>query len=243
MFYLLRDLLSRRQWLRGFAFRSSVAFLAATTLPSCNALKSEANEPEKIPLSAEVVEKPRAVEISDPNESFYFCPIKPQLLENEPTGGLAALATVLVYWDLQSNESMLAEKYPLGEGTDYEMLKLRRIAIDEGLMAFSLTMKQKPIEQVSEQLEHGRPVIVPLENDAQTFFGAPVEDFKEFASIRRSSEPDTAGSPYRFVVIFGQNKDQFLLLDPTFGVVSVDKKTFSEEWGKKKYSALLCSSF
>ena len=243
MFNSFRGRPSRWQWLRGFTIRFSAACLTAVVLPSCNALKSQANEPAKIPLNAEVGEKPQPVEISNPDENFYFCPIKPQLLENEPTGGLAALATVLEYWDLQSSESVLAKKYPLDEGTEYEILKLRRIAIDEGLMAFSLTMKQKPIEQVAEQLEHGRPVIVPLENDEKTFFGAPVEDLKEFASVRHRSKPATTGTPYRFVVIFGQNKDQFLLLDPTFGVVSVDKKTFGEEWGKMKYSALLCSSF
>ncbi|MEM0895501.1 MAG: cysteine peptidase family C39 domain-containing protein [Verrucomicrobiota bacterium] len=174
-------------------------------------------------------------------EDFFFCPIKPLLLEKETSGGLASLATVLDYWDTESSESALAERYPVESG-GYEILKLRRIAIDEGLMAFALTMKEQPLEQLGEQLEHGRPVIVPLEQSIGDVFGAPVDDLQEFSSIRRG-EVVHASEGNRYVVVFGQSKSQFLVLDPGFGVVSVDKDIFGEEWGRKNYSALLCSSF
>ncbi|MEM9479494.1 MAG: hypothetical protein AAGA58_07565 [Verrucomicrobiota bacterium] len=215
------------------AGRIVLATLIVVLLAQCAGLRAKRDEGELV--KGETAELPAA------GENFYFCPIEPLLLEKEQSGGLASLATVLNYWDTEASEAALAERYPVEDST-YPILKLRRIAIDEGLMAFALTMKQKPLEQMGEQLEHGRPVIVPLEQQEGEFFGAPVDDLEEFSSVRRG-EAASSGDGIRYVVVFGQSESQFLVLDPGFGIVSVDKDVFGEEWGKKKYSALLCSSF
>ncbi len=163
-----------------------------------------------------------------PKYHFEYCELKPVEQKIDPSGGLASLASVIDYWEVESSEAKLAESYPPPDSGTSSVRKLRRIAMDEGLTAFALAMKQSPVEQLGAELENGRPVIVSLELEGQ---GYP------------ELEEQTAHlSGKRFGVVFGQSASEFLLLDPGYGVLRLPKKSFESVWGAGKYGALICSA-
>ncbi len=171
----------------------------------------------------------KAAQYGVPKQHFEYCELKPVLQEVDPTGGLSALTSVMRYWDAEADEAKLAEKYPpktLDAG--YSIRRLRRIAIDEGIMAFALTMNERSLEQISEQLANGRPVIVNIELDPE---GYP--DLE-------ASAPATTQK--RYAIVFGQSHDQFLLMDTGHGVIRIGKQAFETMWSKGHHAALICSA-
>lgn len=183
-----------------------------------------------------------AAEVREEIPTFYFCPIKPIMAANDTSGGLAAMAVILNYWNTPKSEEELLSKHPK-KGDGYSILRLKRIAMEEGLMAFVMSMKNQPLLQMDEQLENGRPVIVALKNESGKFYGEKFSDIEPLRTPDFRPLPDSSLGDERFVVIFGQSEKQFLILDPNFGVVSVDKPIFDELWKQQNYSALICSSF
>ncbi len=167
-----------------------------------------------------------------PRQHFEYCELEPVQQEVDPTGGLSALTAMIRYWDGEADEAQLAQKYPTKTPeAGYSIRRLRRIAIAEGIMAFALTMKEKPLDQLSEQLTNGRPVIVNIELDPGGYPGLvpPVENAED-APTRR------------YVVVFGQSHDQFLVLDTAVGVLRMAKEDFETMWAKGKHAALICSA-
>ena len=163
-----------------------------------------------------------------PKYHFEYCELKPVEQKIDPTGGLASLASVIDYWEIESTEAKLAETYPLPDSGTSSVRKLRRIAMDEGLTAFALAMKQSPIEQLGEELNNGRPVIVSLVLEGQGYPGLEEQTAKL--------------SGKRFGVVFGQSDAEFLLLEPGYGVLRIPKKSFETVWAAGKYGALICSA-
>lgn len=180
-------------------------------------------------------------------ENFNYCPVESILKSTENSAGLAALTSVLKYWDTEASESELIKAYPSsGSKVGHSIHQLQRIAIDKGLTAFALTMKARPLEHLSEQLEHGRPILVTVRFPDGTYFGRPAESVAQIASNAGATSPSTTSRIDKnreyFVVVFGQSERQLLLMDPTFGVLSIDKEKFVKYWKEEHYSALLCST-
>ena len=235
--------------LRNFcpAIVRSLGLLAAATLSACSALSPK--EPEG-DLAAERASAPGAgapvvpasITEVDP-ETFYYCPVDTVRQSSVNGGGIATLTSVIRYWDSEALESDLAVKYPPAESDGHTMMQLRRIAVDEGLMAFSITMKLKPLLQLSEQLEHGRPVLVSLRFPDGTYFG---NDSSVVEALAKEKEgpivPAIEAARTYYFIVFGQSETQLLLMDPQLGVVSVDKPVFTRYWGEEKFAALLCSA-
>jgi len=229
--------------------RPSVArllgLLACAGLSACSALRP--TPAEELPASPTPVANPEPavpapVAEADP-ETFHYCPVDTVRQSSENGGGIATLTSVIRYWDNEALESELAVKYPPAEPGGYTMMQLRRIAVDEGLMAFSITMKMEPLAQLGEQLEHGRPVLVSLRFPDGTYFGNPTAVVEALARDKEGT-PVPAIDPTRtyYFIVFGQSESQFLLMDPQLGVVSVDKPVFTRYWKEQKYAALLCSA-
>jgi len=206
-------------------------------LTSCNTLDPKEELVEEVPATKKFA--------GGNDSAFKYCPLETVRQPSSKTGGLAALVAVMNYWEQEVDVETLQQKYPPKSEAGYPLLQLRRIATKEGLIAFALTMKDRPLEQVSEQLENGRPVIVPVNLPSN---GAPgskpaVETPPTDPSAPPIEQPSDAKSPLRYVVIFGQSSNQFLLMDPASGVVKVNKTEFIESWSTEKFAALLCSSF
>jgi predicted double-glycine peptidase len=164
-----------------------------------------------------------------PKNHFEYCELKPVVQKSDPSGGLASLEAVLRYWDTEVTETELANKYPPPSGRAHSIRKLRRIAIDQGVTAFALVMKDNGLEQLSEQLLNGRPVIVALQ--------LPDEPIASPADV-----PGDTLQKQRFAVVYGQSEREFLMMDPGAGVVRIDKDEFEIAWAGGKHAALICSS-
>ena len=163
-----------------------------------------------------------------PNYHFEYCELKPTEQKVDTSGGLGSLAAVMGYWDVETNEETLAEKYPPPANGGHSIRKLRRIAIDEGLTAFALVMKENGLDQIGEQLENGRPVIVALHLPEGGYSGLRAET----EGLERE----------RFAVVFGQSETEFLVMDAGTGVIRIPKSDFESVWSAGKYAALICSS-
>ncbi|MGI9244107.1 MAG: cysteine peptidase family C39 domain-containing protein [Verrucomicrobiales bacterium] len=214
---------------------TTVCVFCCLGLSSCNTLR-----PKPEPVYAD----PPSVSAPEPRDTaFKYCPLETVRQTSNKTCGLAALVAVMNYWEHDVDVETLEEKYPAKSEDGYPLLQLRRIATKEELIAFALTMKDRPLEQVSEQLENGRPVIVPV----------VLPDGQYQSSSGRSSAPQVnvetppadshSATKNHYVVIFGQSTDQFLLMDPAHGIIKVSKSEFTNYWSAEKYAALLCSSF
>ncbi len=206
-------------------------------LTSCNTLDPKEELVEEVPATRKFV--------GGNDSAFKYCPLETVRQTSSQSGGLAALVAVMNYWEQEVDVKALEEKYPAKSDAGYPLLQLRRIATKEGLIAFALTMKDRPLEQVSEQLENGRPVIVPVDLPSHGDSGSkpPVESLPDDPSATPTEQPSDTKSQHRYVVIFGQSSNQFLLMDPASGVVKVNKTEFIESWSTEKFAALLCSSF
>lgn len=206
--------------------------IASFGLCGCNTFRSQGD-------AVTDVTAPTTPAADEEDTSFKYCPIETVSQTSSTTNGLAALASVMQYWEQEVDVPTLEANFPAKSETGYPLLQLRRIATKEGLIAFALTMKDRPLEQVSEQLENGRPIIVPVHlPDGRP--AAPPTPTNDPGATAPATDP---ARPHRYVVIFGQSHDQFLLMDPAKGIVKLNKQEFTNYWAEEKFAALLCSSF
>lgn len=215
----------------------AVLSLALASLTSCGTLRPRGIEADANPASPEFA--------AAQDDTFKFCPVETVRQPSDNSGGLAALASVMRYWEHDADIDELAKKYPAESESGYPLLQLRRIATKEGLIAFALTMKDRPLDQISEQLENGRPVIAPVHLPHGR---SPAGEI--LASTRPdigSANPDKSrlgeNWQHHYVVIFGQSDQQFLVMDPAYGIIKIDKSDLTKYWSEEKNAALLCSSF
>ena len=117
--------------------------------------------------------------------------------------------------------------------------------LGEGMMAFALTMKDRSLDQISEQLENGRPIIAPVLLPRGRYFGRdlPVVSRHDAGTVNPDEQLVDGTHKHHYVVIFGQSEDKLLLMDPAFGIVKISKNEFTGYWLAEKNAALLCSSF
>ena len=209
-----------------------VLILAVATaclgLTGCNTLRPEEPAAFDSSTTENVAEQQDA--------AFKYCPIETVRQPSSKASGLAALTSVMKYWEQEVDVATLEEKYPAKSEGGYPLLQLRRIATKEGLIAFALTMKDRPLEQVSEQLENGRPIIVPvvLSNGRDSGSELPVVSQPDSTTDNSDMQPAGSSVKYHYVVIFGQSRDKFLLMDPAQGIVKVSKSEFTGYSGRGK---------
>lgn len=179
------------------------------------------------------------------DSTFKYCPVESVRQPSEKSCGIAALASVMNYWEQDADVEALEKKYPAESENGYPLIQLRRIAIREGLIAFALTMKDRPLDQISEQLENGRPVITPVRLPRGRYFGRDLPVVGRLDATTVNPDKNLIGENWKhhYVVIFGQSDDQFLLMDPAYGIVKISKGEFISYWSAEKNAALLCSSF
>ena len=179
------------------------------------------------------------------DDEFKYCPIEAVQQPSEKSCGIAALASVMKYWDVDVSVAELEEKYPAESENGYPLLQLRRIATKEGLVAFALTMKERPLDQISEQLENGRPIIAPVLLPRGRYFGRELPVVGRLDASTVNADKKVVGSTHKhhYVVVFGQSEDKYLIMDPAYGIVKISKSEFAGYWSAQKNAALLCSSF
>lgn len=138
--------------------------------------------------------------------------------------GIASLVSVLDYWDVEAEQSIVSRDYPLRSGKEgYSIAELKKIAKDYGSQAFVL---QGNKDFLREQILLGRPVIVPV-------FVVGSWEVKLFGKR-------IYGDPYNhYVVVFGFSEDKIWVMDPDKGFKAFPLDRFLKMWEVNGHVCLL----
>jgi hypothetical protein len=186
----------------------------------------------------------------DRHGQFTYAEVEVVRQSNPRSCGLAVLACVLRYWDIPATEADLLKRHPVRSGLGHSLQTLQHIARQEGLLAFTLSLKPGSAgtteAQLSEQLRKGRPVILAVRLPQGKYFGDPVpvlgtvdaRTLRPFGLV-----PSATGEEYKYhyVVVFGEDPTRYLLMDPAYGIVTVPRPSLMAWWRDLGYAALLCS--
>lgn len=174
--------------------------------------------------------------------AFHYCKAPEIKQSNQRSCGAAALASVIQYWreDASVSEKELLSKYPPTAEIGYPLSQLKEIAIKEQLLAFAVTMDREPLKQLATHVRKGRPVIVALELPKGRYFtgGIPLIETID----RRTVQGLTEVWKSHYVVVMGDSLEEFLIMDPQYGYVQVNKTQFESFWKKHGYAALITSA-
>lgn len=164
--------------------------------------------------------------------------------------GLAALTSVLRYWEHPVTEKDLLARYPVRSGAGHSLQTLQEIAQQQGVLSFALSLgpgpSGPPSAQLSEHIRKGRPVIVAVRLPQGRYFGDPVpvlgtldaRTLRPFGMV-----PSSTGDEFKlhYVVVFGEDATRYLVMDPAYGIVVVPRASLLQWWGDLGHAALLCS--
>lgn len=173
-------------------------------------------------------------------EDFTYVEVDAVRQFSERSCGAAALACVLQYWEKPVTAKALAERYPMLGSIGYPILQLRSMALEEGLLAFALTIDEQPLEKLNEQINKGRPVIIAVECPYGRYFGKPVPVIESFDS--RSVWNVGQRWKAHYLVVCGVSDDEYLVMDPAYGIVRVAKPQLLEFWRRTRHAALVCAA-
>jgi hypothetical protein len=139
--------------------------------------------------------------------------------------GAHALASVINYWRpaSTSGDRIYAETPP-ADRRGYSLLELQSIAIRHGLLASAVRLGRGG---VIGELEHGRPVLVPVvvpavyvENRSLPGANAPVLGLAESALRNQMggvAELAHLGLVNHYLLVVGYDHDQFAIVEPVMG--------------------------
>lgn len=182
--------------------------------------------------------------------AYTYAEIKPVRQTQQKSCGLAALSCVLNYWEKPVSEQALLAKHPVPEkALGHSLQRLQAIAQEQGLMAFAVGMDtgtEPPARQLSSHLAKGRPIIAAVFCPQGRYFGDPVPlietwDASTFRPLGMVPTTDGREFKHHYVVVFGENTQRYLLMDPAYGIVSVEKQAFLRWWKDESWAALICS--
>jgi len=141
--------------------------------------------------------------------------------------GIAALVSVLDYWNIEATQSVVSRDYPLRSGKEgYSMGELKKIAKDYDSQAFVL---QGNKDFLREQILLGRPVIIPI-------FVVGSWEVKLFGKR-------IYGDPYNhYVVAFGFSEDKIWVMDPDKGFKAIPFDRFLKMWEVNDHVCLLVAN-
>lgn len=167
--------------------------------------------------------------------SYNYCKVDGTRQSMDNSCGVACLSSVLNYWKIESSEEYLLNKYYKDGG--YSLLELYQISKVEGLNAYRYSMHSSPIGQLDKQLSKGRPVIVAvnLPYSLNSFDGVPL-----FGRMYKGLTWMLGHRRNHYIVIFGWNYKNYLVMDPSCGIVPLDKKKFYKCWEDGGFCVLLC---
>jgi ABC-type bacteriocin/lantibiotic exporter with double-glycine peptidase domain len=159
---------------------------------------------------------------------------------SQKTCGAAALSSVSQYWKKPVTEPILLATHPPQNKNGYPILQLQRIAEVQGLQAFLLTPRDDPAAFLEKHIQQGRPVLIAIQCPKGRYFGKPLPLIERLDSQTLTSPGNKWKEHY--VVVTGFSNTQWLVMDPAYGIVPVDKPDLIRFWAEMNYAALLCST-
>ncbi len=170
---------------------------------------------------------------------FYdYCSIKMVRQSQSHSCGLACLTVVLNYWGIEAREKELLKSAPGKGALDLGLHQLKGIAEERGLQAFVYCMDDDPETQLCEQINKGRPVICCVQLPSAIYLDERMPMGLQWINLLLWNLGPRAS---HYVVVFGKNKTNYLLLDPAYGVIKIDRVLFESCWAQKEHSVLLGS--
>ena len=176
--------------------------------------------------------------------NYDYCEVEAVRQSAQKSCGVACLVCVLKYWGKPASERELTIRHPLRTGIGYPVHQLQSIAIEQGLLAFAVSLNQagqKPAAALSEHIARGRPIIVALHCPQGRYFGDPVPLIESLD--RRTIHPFGAGRAFKhhYVVVIGENERHYLVMDPAYGIGAVPRQSLLDWWRDESHAALVCS--
>jgi ABC-type bacteriocin/lantibiotic exporter with double-glycine peptidase domain len=176
-------------------------------------------------------------EFQDRYQAYDYCGIKAVKQTEKNSCGAACLASVADYWGVDLTEQQIQKAYPKPLKDGYSILELKAIAVSNGLDAYMLAMSEDPLSQLRQQLAKGRPVICAVSFPQSRYFAY---DVPVYGPVYRALLWSIGPRLNHYVVVFGFDSEELLIMDPARGFVTLSSERFESSWSKKEYAALLC---
>lgn len=170
-------------------------------------------------------------------DEYDYCGINAVKQMDVNSCGAACLASVLNYWKVDLTEENILTEFPKPKKEGYLITELRQIAATKGLASYAFSMRDNPISQLKNEILKGRPVICATTFPVMLYFAY---DVPIYGHIYRRLLWIFGPRKNHYVVVFGFDEDDFLIMDPIRGIVSISQKDFASSWRGKDYAALLC---
>lgn len=177
-------------------------------------------------------------------QAYRYCDFTRVKQSSQISCGAAALTAVLNYWKSNDrpdfNEKALVAQNPPQSPEGYPILQLRKMALENGVAAFAVTLDENPWKQLVGHVDKGRPVITAVRLPRGRYFGKTIPLVETLD--RRTLM--TTGSEWKshYVVVIGRNYNNVILMDPDFGLVHTSRDAFLDFWRQEGYAALICSA-
>lgn len=169
-------------------------------------------------------------------KDYSYCKIEAVKQSQKNSCGSASLASVLNYWNIDITEKYILDNYSKSPADGYSILELVEISKSEGLNAYGYTMRESPEKQLEEQILQGRPVICSVNLPYALYFA---QDIPLYGGLYRHLTWEIGNRRNHYLIIFGLNDKNFLAVDPSYGIVALNKKRFYSCWKKMDYCVLL----
>lgn len=177
-------------------------------------------------------------------KAYRYCDLNAVKQSSQISCGAAALTSVLNYWKSSDQpdfkEKALVAQNPPQTRDGYPILQLRKMALENGVAAFAVSLDENPWKQLVDHVDKGRPVITAVRLPRGRYFGKAIPLVETLD--RRTLM--TTGSEWKshYVVVIGRNYNNVVLMDPDFGIVHTSRDAFLDFWRQENYAALICSA-
>jgi len=170
---------------------------------------------------------------------FQYCAIEVTRQGRPWTCGAACLVSVMKYWGQIVSEDALIQEHPRTKKNGYGVLDLKAMAIEYGLQAYAICMAPDGKSKLKEQVSKGRPVICAVKFPrfwyCIRFIPLSRGPYWRLTSLFHTGKD-------HFVVVFGFDDKNVLLMDPAHGFAVLSWARFEDSWHKMEHAALISSS-
>ncbi len=153
-------------------------------------------------------------------KNLNYCPVTKTLQKSSSHCGVAALASVLNYWDQPTEYSTLLKNNLSADVRGYSLEELKNICEEHTLKGFILTYSEEESslnKLIQEHIALGRPVITAL------------------------GEKKWLTESQHYVTVIGYDPQRILVMDPAEGYREISRERFERLWGNLGKNALVCS--
>ena len=170
---------------------------------------------------------------------YTYCELEGKRQATKTDCGPVCLLTVMQYWEAYSPQSVGAQTFLPPSTTGYSLSELKDVAVDHGLKAYVIAMRDGPREHLEEQIRKGRPIICAVERPVRI---GPARYIPILGQVVQAGVSRFGPKTNHFVVVMGISCRRVLLMDPAVGFTSVSWQKFERSWSEMKYATLLLSA-